>query len=471
MPPKKTVKSVLGSSARVAAQSAVQKARKAAGKLAPKPAKTRSVLLPAKAKTTSTAAAAQKAQNNNKKAQSNKKTQSNKVAKAVPLRYAHPFFTSTPPGARPQTPYGQRMQDFAVQHLGPIPKPLRNPVMQLAEVIGQQSAGQLAAAGVIRFHAVGDTGRHGGSVEEEDVAKQMGADYKVGNPTTNPAFLFHMGDVIYGPGKDNAYRDAFYRPFMNYTGKIIAIPGNHDGETFPGSDPVSLEAFQANFCLPTSSVPPIAQGVGILRQMVAEPGVYWWLQHDLFDLIALYSNDGEGQGDLTDGKGDTQQTNFLQASLKSIAAARATSKITKALLLAAHHPAFSNGGHTGSAQMLAQMDAACAKARIVPHVVLAGHAHSYQRYTRRNTITASPATTTFLVAGTGGYGLQAVAAATQTAHPTANASAAVNPPVYDAALKAYGYLALTIDRKQVKVDFWQVPGSTAAPYDSVTCAL
>jgi hypothetical protein len=220
---------------------------------------------------------------------------------------------------------------------------------------------------------------------------------------------------------------------------------------------VSLEAFQANFCLPTAQVPPIAKGAGILRVMVPEPGVYWWLQDDLFDLIALYSNIGEGQGDLTDGKGDQQQIKFLTNSLKTIAAARAKSGKRKALLIATHHPSFSTGGHSGSVQMLAQVDAACKSAGIVPHVMMSGHAHSYQRYTRTNTITTTPATTTFLVAGTGGFGLQPVLAATGT-----------GTPVYNKSISTFGYLTLTIKASQIVAAFWVVPPGTVTPFDSVT---
>jgi hypothetical protein len=391
------------------------------------------------------------------------------VGKAAPLRYAQPFYTATPIAERPETPFGRRMQDFVFQNLGTIPPLKRTPaVMTLADVIGQAASDAFAKAGVIRFHAVGDTGRHGGSTPEEQVSAQMSADYKVGQSTSNPAFFFHMGDVVYGPGKDAGYRDAFYRPYMEYPGKIIAIPGNHDGETFPVTDPTSLEAFQANFCLPTATVPPMAKGIGILRQMVPQPGVYWWLQHELFDLIALYSNCGEGLGNLTDGKGNNVQLTFLLTSLKSILATRVKSKKTKPLLIAAHHPAFSNGGHTGSAQMLSQIDTACQQAGIVPHLVLAGHAHNYQRFTRTNTITAKPATTTFLVAGTGGFGLQPVAVATHTLNPTANLSATANPPTFDKSLMAYGYLLLTIGGGKILAEFWQVPGGTGVPFDSVS---
>ena len=377
---------------------------------------------------------------------------------APPMRYAHPFFTTTPVAERPMTPFGRRMTDFILQNLGPIPTPrVSPPIMTLASVIGAAGAAAINATGKIRFHAMGDTGRQGGTPQEEAVAAQMGADYVAGQSATNPAFLFHMGDVIYNANKDAAYRDAFYRPFMDYPGKIIAIPGNHDGETFPKTDPVSLEAFQANFCLPTAQVPPIAQSVGILRVMVPQPGVYWWLQDDLFDLIALYSNIGEGQGDLTDGKGDQQQITFLTNSLKTIAAARKKSGKRKALLIATHHPGFSTGGHTGSVQMLAQIDKVCKVAGIVPHLMLSGHAHSYQRYTRTNTITTTPATTTFLVAGTGGFGLQPVLPATGT-----------GTPVYNKSISTFGYLTLTITASQIVAAFWVVPPGAVTPFDSVT---
>jgi predicted phosphodiesterase len=413
-----------------------------------------------------------------KKSASKKSTPKKAAKKTAPkvetLRYATPFFTTTPPDQRPVTQFGQRAQQFAKQNLGPIPKPrVSPPIMTLADVIGQPGSDEITAAGAIEIHAVGDTGRHGGSTQEEAVATAMTGDFIAGQNATNPAFFLHLGDVIYGPNKDQAYRDAFYRPYMEYPGKIIAIPGNHDGETFPTTDPTSLEAFQANFCLPTAQVPPIAQQVGILRQMVPQPGVYWWLQHDFFDIIGLYSNHGEGQGDLTDGAGDNTQTTFLAKTLQSIAAARKTSGTTKALLICTHHPSFSAAGHTGSATMLAQVDAACTTAGIVPHVMLSGHAHNYQRYTRTNTIAHSPATTTFVVAGTGGYGLDPIAAApapaaAHAAHPKPPAQGAANPPVFNKSLGDYGYLRIKITATQISIQFLQVPPGAPVPFDSVT---
>jgi hypothetical protein len=49
--------------------------------------------------------------------------------------------------------------------------------------------------------------------------------------------------------------------------------------------------------------------------------------------------------------------------------------------------------------MLTQIDSACQQAGILPDLVLSGHAHLYERYTRFMGTTQIP----FVVAGTGGY--------------------------------------------------------------------
>ena len=132
-------------------------------------------------------------------------------------------------------------------------------------------------------------------------------------------------------------------------------------------------------------------------------------------------------------------------------------------------------GTQGSARMIwSRSTMYCQQAGIVPHLVLAGHAHNYQRYTRTNKITAKPATTTFLVAGTGGYGLQAVAAATNAPHPTANAKAAANPPTYNKFTEGvWVLLSLTISLDKIVAEFWEgscLPG-TVRPFNSVSITV
>src|SRR5579864_1147273 len=174
-----------------------------------------------------------------------------------PGRYAHPFFTNTPPELRTPVHGYKRMIDFSKQQVGPVPKTLRDGQMDLSEVIGAPGVKEIQDVGEIRFQALGDSGV-GMAHEAEQVSDAMAGDYKAGAGGLNPAFLLHLGDVIYGPDKEAHYGDRFYRPYRHYPGKILAIPGNHDGEVGAAANNPSLNAFVANFCAPTATVPPTA---------------------------------------------------------------------------------------------------------------------------------------------------------------------------------------------------------------------
>ena len=76
---------------------------------------------------------------------------------------------------------------------------------------------------------MGDSGVNH-ATDAELIAEDMTTDFKVSGGGLNPAFMFHLGDVVYGPDKESHYGERFYAPYKRYPGKIIAIPGNHDGE-------------------------------------------------------------------------------------------------------------------------------------------------------------------------------------------------------------------------------------------------
>jgi hypothetical protein len=97
------------------------------------------------------------------------------------------------------------------------------------------------------------------------------------------------------------------------------------------------------------------------------------------------------------------QITFLQQQLAAALAARnAAGAAPQALILAVHHPAFTGSSeHFPSAAMLAQIDTCCKDAGIWPDLVLSGHAHLYERYTR--TMKADGRQIPYLVAGNGGY--------------------------------------------------------------------
>src|SRR6202158_1031574 len=230
-------------------------------------------------------------------------------------RYAHPFFLSVPPAERNPVKGPTHMTAWSREQLGPIPPAKRNGRMDLAEIIGAEGVNEIEQIGEIRFHALGDTGVNHAQ-DAEQVSDEMATDFNVGAGGLNPAFLFHLGDVIYGPGKEIHYGERFYRPYRHYPGKIIAIPGNHDGEAKSPADQPSLKDFRANFCSDKAVIAPQASGSGIFRETMTQPGVYWLLDAPFVRIIGLYSNllekPGFLQGMTEAGKSDTSQLDWLE---------------------------------------------------------------------------------------------------------------------------------------------------------------
>jgi len=382
---------------------------------------------------------------------------SRSAAPSQPSRFAHPFFTNTPHSQRTPVNGNTRMTDWSKQQLGPLPSVARGGLLQLAEVIGAAGVQEIQAAGEIRLHALGDSGV-GQAHEAELVSEEMASDFKPGAGGMNPAFLFHLGDVIYGPDKEAHYADRFYRPYRHYPGKIVAIPGNHDGEVKSQVDSPSLKDFDANFCAATAQVPPQAASSGIFRETMTLPGVYWMLDAPFVRVIGLYSNLLENPGYLqaiTNGSPDISQLDWLKKTLHGIAA-RADQK---ALIVATHHPPYSQSGHSGSTEMNQSIDAVCAAAGVTPDLFLSAHAHNYQRYSRRIGGKQVP----YIVAGTGGMPPQPVADAT--------GQPAGQDVTYDAAVSSLGYLYVTVSASQLKTEFWQLGSQHTTAFDPLTLDL
>jgi hypothetical protein len=394
-----------------------------------------------------------------------KKAQEPRLPKSdKPLRFAHPFFTTTPKNKRKEIPdVGKSLAEYPSKAwlLEPIPAPKREPTMTLDEIIGPVGLQQINDAGSITFHAVGDTGSP--DTMTELISAAMALDYNTSSPDTAPAFLFHLGDVIYYNNTDAGYLSQFYTPYKHYPGKIIAIPGNHDGELFKYDQPGepgtgqqnSLDAFQENFCQDQTGVPPAAKT--IYREMISQPAVYWYLNAPFVDIVALYSNVADGPGYISDNNViGTVQKDWLTKSLADIAANRKPGS-RKALIIAVHHPPFSAGGHSPSVKMLNDIDDSCKKAGIMPDAVLSGHSHNYQRFTRYSRFGGINMEIPYYVVGCSGHGIQ------QVAHADGRM---VGDHTFDSSLFGYGYLTVTVDTSKIIIKFTQVASDgTAQPYD------
>jgi len=381
---------------------------------------------------------------------------SSKMASPNAERYARPGVFGAPPAPR----LVDDLADWKKANLGRLPAVKNDGQMSLAGIIGADGISEIEQLGELRFHALGDSGATHGD-DAELVAEEMTTDFKPGAGGLNPAFLFHLGDIVYGPGKAAHYVDRFYEPYRHYPGKIIAIPGNHDGETTVAQDQPSLKDYLANFCADKAEVPPDASSSGIFRETMTQPGAYWLFDAPFLRIVGLYSNRIENPGFLEgktdDGAPDTSQIAWLGKTLKTLAGAQEK----KALIIATHHPPYSAGNHSGSLHMSDTIDQCCQSAGVWPDAFLSGHSHSFQRYTRRINGRQIP----YVVAGTGGMPPQKVPPA--TGQPTEGS----NQTTYDASVQSYGYLFVTVSKIKLSIEFWELGEEHIKPFNTLTVDL
>ena len=194
---------------------------------------------------------------------------------------------------------------------------------------------------------------------------------------------------------------------------------------------------------------------------MTQPGVYWLLNAPFVDIIGLYSNVAENPGFISGTIPGPQQKAWLIATLKQIVKGRATGT-RKGLVIATHHPPFSAGGHTGSTEMLVDIDDACKQGGVMPDLFLAGHAHSYQRYTRRITFGGKTLEIPFIVAGTGGINDQVIVAA---------AGQVMGDHTFVKSRQGYGYLLVEVNSTTLTVKMIGVNGLTTSDVDRVAVDL
>lgn len=383
-----------------------------------------------------------------------------------PLRFAHPFVTTIPIADRTTIPgIGNRMTDYIKTKLEQIPKPNREPMLTLAEIIGSAGVAAIEKTKSITFHSVGDTG-NAVSAMPELIALAMAGDYTIAKPEGSPAFFLHLGDVNYYDNTDKGYHAQFYTPYKNYPGKIIAIPGNHDGELFKwdgtsSGQTITLAAFQRNFCQLKPGI-PLAAGT-IFREMISQPAVYWILHAPFVDIIGLYSNVAENPGFIATPEIGQVQKNWLIKTLTAIQADRQKGN-RKALIIAVHHPPLAgSGGHSASTEMLADIDDACNRSGVMPDAVFAAHAHNYQRFTRTVSFKGKELQIPFIVCGSGGRGLTQVTKADGKKN---------GDHVFNKSLVDYGYLQVIVKPKTLIIQFNQVENTGKKKlFDMVTVDL
>jgi hypothetical protein len=135
---------------------------------------------------------------------------------------------------------------------------------------------------------------------------------------------------------------------------------------------------------------------------MTQPGVYFTLDAPFVSIIGLYSNVLEHFGVISSQGGhfalpDVQLT-FLGNELTRLKDER--DQLKRAIVLAVHHPPVSfDGTHGSSATMANEIDQVCQNVGVWPDIVLSGHAHLYQRFSRE----VAGKTIPYVVSGSGGH--------------------------------------------------------------------
>jgi hypothetical protein len=221
-----------------------------------------------------------------------------------------------------------------------------------------------------------------------------------------------------------------------------------------------------------------------------QPGVYFTLDAPFVRIIGLFSNSLEDPGLISSEGGKWKgvpdvQLAYLTAQLQNIRA----QKYSGAVLIAVHHPPFSyapppgkkgaSGSHSSSAPMLGEIDTICKAQGVYPHAFLSGHAHNYQRYTRKVTIGGNNYTVPFVVSGNGGFNVKGLTQARGGVTP-GDPAPGTDVMYLDANFGRigtgltinhvddthFGYLRITVDAKQIRIEFNPL-ASKGAPQPAV----
>ena len=349
------------------------------------------------------------------------------------------------------------------------------PRLTLADVFGGNAAAinAIEQRGQIVFHATGDCGSTRGPKTQNEVTEKMIGDFTESDAREIPQFALLLGDIVYSFGEPEYYYDQFYEPYRNYHAPVLAAAGNHDGMISPLAHATSLEAYLRNFCSdPANGFTVTPEAGGLSRTAQIQPGVFFTFEAPFVRILVFYSNTLEDPGVIANNTIGHTQIDFLSAALQ-----RAKRENYRgALLFAHHHPPYAIGGqHSSSTEMRQQMDAVCAETGIWPHAILAGHAHSYQRFTRHR---ADGTEIPYLVCGNGGHNVQKLHApgGIPLRAPQVVQSAAANQDRvvferYDDT--NYGYLRLVADPGQLRIEYHPASDGIHAktPDDSVTIDL
>jgi acid phosphatase type 7 len=280
----------------------------------------------------------------------------------------------------------------------PLPPPNGAPPFRfdLSQLLTPADLKSIKTAGVLVCHTVGDTGDFRGR-QQDFVAEMMTLDSQNSAANRRPAFLYHLGDVIYFAGDIDMYGNNFYETYTDYPAFIVAIPGNHDcqpddpldGPVDPNKKP--LDGWVQNFMSKNPNQLGSLKTASARTQMDL-PNVYWTFTTPFATFIGLFSNVGETEGEI-----HPDQIAWFKGELKA-------ADPSVALIVTVHHPPYSGDvEHSGSSAVYTVLFDSFKATGRYPNLILSGHVHNYQRFTHTVKGPHGQLQIPLVVAGAGGY--------------------------------------------------------------------
>lgn len=326
---------------------------------------------------------------------------------------------------------GDQLQK-SVPTVGVQPLPPGSPGRASAQQVGIKESDPLT------FFVIGD---HGGALAP---GPQNAVSCAMQKQVPRPAFVYSVGDWVYYGGDEAGWDIQVYEPYAHMNVPLVGIPGNHDDQ-YGGNPPFDpsrgpLDAWMANMCTTTPQVPSADPQFEYGRHTQTEPWCDWTLELRALTIIGVYSNVPPG-GHLEPG-----QIRWLGEELKAAPSDRP-------VIVSLHHAPYSIDAHHGGSQTVGRaLDHAFSASGRVPEMVLCGHVHAYQRFTR----TIGSKQVPYVVSGNGGYhNLQQLAS---DASPGARLAPDVVFEFGDAS--QYGFVKLTVGGGEISGEYVGVKPGT-----------
>jgi acid phosphatase type 7 len=319
----------------------------------------------------------------------------------------------------------QAQQGYDQAGIQPLPTPYA-PGRATPESVGIVDPGE-----DLTFLVIGDHGGVSDPSPQDAVAAALAKE-------TGCAFVYTVGDIAYFNADADQYAPQFYEPYAHVRLPFVGISGNHDSDTTDDPSRLPLDTFMANFCAKTPATPAADPQAEYGRDTQTQPSHDWALDLEAVTIIGCSDNAPSG------GYLYSYQIEWLTQAVKG-------SRPDVPLIFAAHHPVYSvDAYHGGSAKMGAYLDGIFTAAGRYADMVLAGHVHDHQTFTR--TLPNAGGTSKYIVQGNSGYYHRHAIAEDYT--PGMDLGNGIVCDYADAS--QWGYLKLTVSGGKIGGEYVQV---------------